>query len=74
MRRLAAMLLALGSASAQAAAQPVLLQIRPMPGDTVQLLLEQTVEMVTTERPAEAVLDPEDILIDLDPSNNRARL
>ena len=35
---------------------------------------EQTVEVVTTERPAEAMLDPEGILIDLDPSNNRARL
>ncbi|MEX2584636.1 MAG: M1 family metallopeptidase [Gemmatimonadota bacterium] len=31
----------------------------------------QVVEMITEERPTEAVLDPEDVLIDVDPSNNR---
>jgi hypothetical protein len=50
MRRLAATLVAFGFTSAQAAAQPVLLQIRPTPGDTVHLLLEQTVEMTGTTR------------------------
>lgn len=31
----------------------------------------QTVEIVTTERPRQAVLDPEQVLLDLDPRNNR---
>jgi hypothetical protein len=34
----------------------------------------QTVEIVTTTRPAEAVLDPGSVLIDVDRSNNRAPL
>lgn len=31
----------------------------------------QVVEVVTRERPRESVLDPEDVLLDLDPTNNR---
>jgi hypothetical protein len=31
----------------------------------------QVVEVITRERPRESVLDPEDVLLDLDPSNNR---
>ena len=32
---------------------------------------QQTVEIITATRPAAAVLDPDNILLDLDPSNNR---
>jgi hypothetical protein len=50
---------------------PVTLQV----GDET-LLLEsrdrrQRVEVITRERPEEAVLDPEDVLLDIDPTNNR---
>jgi hypothetical protein len=48
--RCTATLIALASLSAQGSAQPVLLQIRPLPGDTVHLLLEQTVEMTGMTR------------------------
>jgi hypothetical protein len=34
----------------------------------------QVVEIVTDERPAEAVLDPDWVLIDYDRSNNRAAI
>jgi hypothetical protein len=34
----------------------------------------QTVEVITAQRPTEAVLDPDEILLDLDPTNNRAAL
>ena len=36
--------------------------------------MKQTVEVVTATRPAEAILDPESRLLDLDPSNNRKSL
>ncbi|MBW3628254.1 MAG: M1 family metallopeptidase [Gemmatimonadetes bacterium] len=53
---------------------PVALQV----GETTRVLTSrdpvQEVEVVTTTRPAEVVLDPAEILIDLDTSNNRARL
>jgi aminopeptidase N len=35
---------------------------------------EQTVEVITPARPADAVLDPDDLLLDIDPSNNRRTL
>ncbi len=34
----------------------------------------QTVEIVTRERPAAAVLDPDHVLLDLDPANDQRRL
>ena len=34
----------------------------------------QTVEVVTPDRPDSAVVDPEGVLIDMDPSNNRRPL
>jgi hypothetical protein len=44
-------------------------------GDTTQLLnsreARQQVEVVTPTRPAEAVLDPRSVLIDVNPANNR---
>jgi aminopeptidase N len=50
---------------------PVELQV----ADTVVTLdsreRRQVAEVVTRERPREAVLDPRDVLLDLDPSNNR---
>ena len=50
---------------------PVVLQV----GDTTQVLesreREQQVEVMTRSKPAEATLDPRNVLIDIIPSNNR---
>jgi hypothetical protein len=50
---------------------PVTLEV----GDETRLLesrdRRQRVEIITRERPEEAVLDPEDVLLDIDPTNNR---
>lgn len=51
---------------------PVTLRV----GDETRTLdsreVRQTVEVVTADRPTEAVLDPENVLLDIDPSNDRA--
>ncbi len=54
------------------AQMPVRLQI----GDATQTLdlgdrRSAVIEIVTTSRPAEVVLDPDNVLLDLDPTNNR---
>jgi hypothetical protein len=53
---------------------PVTLQV----GDTRALLDSrerlQVAEVITSDRPAEVLLDPDDILIDTDPANNRRSL
>jgi hypothetical protein len=53
---------------------PVTLRV----GDATRTLTSrervQEVEMITSTRPTEAVLDPDDVLIDIDTSNNRVRL
>jgi hypothetical protein len=53
---------------------PVTLQV-----DGTRVILEsrnrlQTVEVVTSDRPTAVVLDPDDVLIDIDPANNRRAL
>lgn len=48
--RAAGLLAVIGFAPARVGAQPVLLEIRPTPGDTLHLRLEQTVEMKGTTR------------------------
>jgi hypothetical protein len=44
-------------------------------GEELRLLTSrdrrQTVEVITSERPREAALDPRDLLLDYDPANNR---
>ncbi|CAN5691964.1 M1 family metallopeptidase [soil metagenome] len=52
--------------------------VRVQVGDQVHTLSSrnrrQTLELITREHPREAAIDPDNILIDLDPSTNRVRL
>jgi hypothetical protein len=52
--------------------------VRVQVGDQVRTLSSrdrrQTLEVITRSRPAEVVIDPDEILIDIDISNNRVRL
>jgi aminopeptidase N len=52
--------------------------VRVQVGDQVRTLSShdrrQSLEVITRSRPAEVVIDPDDVLIDLDISNNRIRL
>lgn len=53
---------------------PVTLQVGSVERRLESMEREQTVTVVTPERPREAVLDPEGFLLDVAPGNNRARV
>lgn len=53
---------------------PVLLQVGSESCTLDSRERRQTVEVVTAEQPREAVLDPNNVLIDVDPGNNRRRI
>jgi hypothetical protein len=55
-----------------AAWMPVVLQVGDVRRTLTSRARSQTVQVVTRGRPAEVVLDPQRVLIDLDWSNNRA--
>ena len=53
---------------------PVTLRVGAVEQRLTDRAEEQVVEVVTASRPTEVVVDPEGVLIDLDPTNNRAPL